>query len=185
MGILWLCEWHSIERFYFRVKRSIWTLQQISAKQLVESLEQSERQRIAERSDDDVEEEEDEDEKLDSDLLIHRILLLRSWLFHFVGNVHSYFMTRVLHSTEIELRCVSVRQLKLVLWDNFSFQQRPVCGSRHGRDHFRPLRIYWPDLRPLFPPSLCQGAKGGRGQGPRPLPETPRVLLFRSREAGQ
>ncbi|CAB4069561.1 TUBGCP5 [Lepeophtheirus salmonis] len=33
-----------------------------------------------------------------------KILLLRAWLFHFVGSIHSYFMTRVLHSTELELK---------------------------------------------------------------------------------
>ena len=32
---------------------------------------------------------------------LHRIILLRSWLLHFIGNVHDYFMTRVLQSTQI------------------------------------------------------------------------------------
>ena len=43
-------------------------------------------------------------EVLSDETRIHRILLLRSWLFHFVGSMHSYFMTRVIHSTELELR---------------------------------------------------------------------------------
>ena len=32
---------------------------------------------------------------------LHRVILLRSWLLHFIGNVHDYFMTRVLQSTQI------------------------------------------------------------------------------------
>ena len=43
-------------------------------------------------------------EHMSDETKIHRILLLRSWLFHFVNTVHSYFMTRVVHSTELELR---------------------------------------------------------------------------------
>ena len=34
---------------------------------------------------------------------LHRIILLRSWLLHFISNVHDYFMTRVLQSTQLEL----------------------------------------------------------------------------------
>ena len=32
---------------------------------------------------------------------LHRVILLRSWLLHFIGNIHDYFMTRVLQSTQI------------------------------------------------------------------------------------
>ena len=34
---------------------------------------------------------------------LHRVILLRSWLLHFIGNIHDYFMTRVLQSTQIDL----------------------------------------------------------------------------------
>ena len=44
------------------------------------------------------------DQNLNDATKIHRILLLRSWLLHFVGTLHSYFMTRVVHSTELELQ---------------------------------------------------------------------------------
>ena len=47
-----------------------------------------------------------EDEEKSEKRKIHRILLLRSWLLHFVGNVHSYLMTRVLHTTQLELQGV-------------------------------------------------------------------------------
>ena len=90
-----------------RVKRSVWTLHQIEAKDLAQRLREGEalRRRMAEEEGEELEAEfqDNEDEGLSPDGLIHRVLLLRSWLFHFVGNVHSYFMTRVLHSTEIEL----------------------------------------------------------------------------------
>ena len=94
--------------FLMRVKRSVWTLHQIEAKELAQRLTEGKalRRRLAEEGEGEGSEAElldDEDEGLTPDGLIHRVLLLRSWLFHFVGNVHSYFMTRVLHSTEIEL----------------------------------------------------------------------------------
>ena len=92
--------------FLMRVKRSVWTLHQIEARELAQRLREGEalRQRMVEEGDEsEIELHDDEDEGLSPDGLIHRVLLLRSWLFHFVGNVHSYFMTRVLHSTEIEL----------------------------------------------------------------------------------
>ena len=94
--------------FLMRVKRSVWTLHQIEARELAQRLAEGEalRRRMAEERNDNSEDgelQDDEDEGLTADGLIHRVLLLRSWLFHFVGNVHSYFMTRVLHSTEIEL----------------------------------------------------------------------------------
>ncbi len=70
--------------------------------------------------------EQHNDEHLSDDSKIHRILLLRSWLFHFVNTVHSYFMTRVVHSTELELRAdlsdcsdlVRTQKMRL-LWTNY------------------------------------------------------------------
>ncbi len=35
---------------------------------------------------------------------LHRLQLLRSWLLYFVTVVHGYFMSRVLATTELELR---------------------------------------------------------------------------------
>ena len=62
---------------------------------------------------------EHEEEHLTPSLRMHRVLLLRSWLLHFVGSVHSYFMSRVLHTTELELR-EALRQcsdLDQILWE--------------------------------------------------------------------
>ena len=101
-----LAMYNQVFLFLMRVKRSVWTLHQIEAKQLAQRLREGEalRLRMAEEGEgSEAELQEDEDDGLSPDGLLHRVLLLRSWLFHFVGNVHSYFMTRVLHSTEIEL----------------------------------------------------------------------------------
>ena len=71
--------YNEIFKFLLRVKRSLWTLQQIQAKDLIG------------KGDFD-------------DNRLHRVLLLRAWMLHFLGSVHSYFMSRILHSTEIELQ---------------------------------------------------------------------------------
>ncbi len=82
------------------MKRSLWTLQQINAKELATAIHE----RVSRwRQSHCYEAADSEELLLDADHVVHRVLLLRSWLLHFVGNVHSYFMTRVLHSTEIEL----------------------------------------------------------------------------------
>lgn len=79
------------------------------AKELIEAVEKSKSNVKDATSDDDDENSgvvtnDGDQETLSNDAKIHRILLLRSWLLHFVGSMHSYFMSRVLHSTEIELK---------------------------------------------------------------------------------
>ena len=88
--------------FLMRVKQSLWALQQIKAKDLAETLGFEEEEKSFEE--DSLRRNAEEEDEDSPSLKMHRILLLRSWLFHFVGNVHSYFMTRVLHSTELELK---------------------------------------------------------------------------------
>ena len=46
---------------------------------------------------------EDEETLEEKELKLHRIILLRSWLLHFITNIHDYFMTRVVQSTQIDL----------------------------------------------------------------------------------
>ena len=95
-------KYNQIFLFLLRVKRALWTLQQINSKDLIDSLNGGDADDSS--SGDEFKDPEDSispDET--SPMKIHRVFLLRSWLFHFVGNVHSYFMTRVLHSTELEL----------------------------------------------------------------------------------
>ncbi len=81
--------------FLLKVKRALWALGRIQAKNLA----------AATATTNDLEEavKDNYDEDFPISLKIHRVLLLRSWLLHFVGNVHAYFMSRVLHSTEIQL----------------------------------------------------------------------------------
>lgn len=84
--------------FLLKVKRAMWALQRIRASDLVN--EDSERDQ-----EDSFDEDSKEFESLEQrESKVHRVLLLKSWLLHFVGNVHAYFMTRVLHSTELELK---------------------------------------------------------------------------------
>jgi hypothetical protein len=79
----------------------------IKAKDLIEAVAKA-KSNVGSDTDSDTDEKfvkkTKSDQSLTDDMKIHRILLLRSWLFHFVGSVHSYFMTRVVHSTEIELK---------------------------------------------------------------------------------
>ncbi len=96
-----LAVYNKVFRFLLRVKRAMWSLRQIQAKELISQLVKEEEKQEEEKQEDKL---EDEEERLSPSLRIHRVLLLRSWLLHFVGNVHSYFMSRVLHTTELELR---------------------------------------------------------------------------------
>ena len=82
---------------FFRVKQALWALLKIDANELVQTLNHP----IEEDLGDDSEIiEETMEEK---ELKLHRIILLRSWLLHFISNIHDYFMTRVVQSTQIDL----------------------------------------------------------------------------------
>ena len=82
------------------MKRSLWSLQSVS----LQDLENLENSMLA---------TEDlsascllsqEDVSLCSGAKQHRLQLLRSWLIFFTSSLHGYFMSRVVHSTELELR---------------------------------------------------------------------------------
>lgn len=89
--------------FLLEVKRALWSLHMINAKDLIAQLTQEE-ERLMNKTEVLEDDFEHEEEHLTPSLRMHRVLLLRSWLLHFVGSVHSYFMSRVLHTTELELR---------------------------------------------------------------------------------
>ena len=128
-----LSTYNKIFQFLLKIKHSLWALQQIDAKDLAAALEKAQKlRRIAIEEYELLGGSDDEDHleirlakvpenknvsKVHSNPVteegetkekrkIHRILLLRSWLLHFVGNVHSYLMTRVLHTTQLELQGV-------------------------------------------------------------------------------
>lgn len=94
-----LRSYNDIFLFLLKVKRSIWALQEIHAKSLASTMDDI----VHQNTSSEEENLSQEHTRTPNALKMHRILLLRSWLFHFVGSVHSYFMTRVLHSTELEL----------------------------------------------------------------------------------
>ncbi len=95
-----LAVYNKIFLFLLEVKRASWSLRQIHAKELVALLRREE----AKLEEQEEQEQSSSDGRMSPSLRVHRVLLLRSWLLHFVGNIHAYFMSRVLHSTELELR---------------------------------------------------------------------------------
>lgn len=82
--------------FLLRVKQALWALLKIDANELVQTLDRP----VEGLGDDSEIIEETMEEK---ELKLHRIILLRSWLLHFISNIHDYFMTRVVQSTQIDL----------------------------------------------------------------------------------
>ena len=82
---------------FFRVKQALWALLKIDANELVQTLNHPIEEDI--RDDSEIIEETMEEKELK----LHRIILLRSWLLHFISNIHDYFMTRVVQSTQIDL----------------------------------------------------------------------------------
>ena len=128
-----LTMYNKVFQFILKVKHSLWALQQIDAKDLAKSLKGAQNLRrdavqeyanIGDSDDDSTFDfgrskiskhknqsktrhvEISKEEEIKENRKIHRILLLRSWLLHFVGNIHSYLMTRVLHTTQLELQDV-------------------------------------------------------------------------------
>jgi hypothetical protein len=64
------------------------------AKDLIKSVERCKKNLNSSSKVDDSDEEDLEQDELSEDVKLHRVLLLRSWLMHFMGTIHSYFMTR-------------------------------------------------------------------------------------------
>ena len=91
-----------IPYIFFRVKQALWALLKIDANELVQTLDRP----VEGLGDDSEIIEETMEEK---ELKLHRIILLRSWLLHFISNIHDYFMTRVVQSTQIDLgKCIFI-----------------------------------------------------------------------------
>lgn len=80
--------------FLLSVKQALWSLLDIDANELSQTLKTE-----VVQDDSDIVEESLEDKELK----LHRIILLRSWLLHFIYNIHNYFMIRVVQSTQIDL----------------------------------------------------------------------------------
>ena len=56
----------------------------------------------------------------------HRLQLLRSWLLYFTSTIHGYFMSRVVHTTELELRenLTAATDLDMILSTHDRYLQR-------------------------------------------------------------
>ena len=56
----------------------------------------------------------------------HRLQLLRSWLLYFTSTIHGYFMSRVVHTTELELRenLTAATDLDMILTTHDRYLQR-------------------------------------------------------------
>ena len=56
----------------------------------------------------------------------HRLQLLRSWLIYFTTSIHNYFMSRVIHTTEIELKenLQTATDLDMILHVHQTYLQR-------------------------------------------------------------
>ena len=92
-----LATYSAVFQFLAGVKRSLWALQAIRPGRL---------QQMEEQYDLDVSSLSlsTQDVSLPIGCKQHRLQLLRSWLLYFTTTVHGYFMSRVVHSTELELR---------------------------------------------------------------------------------
>ena len=86
--------------FLLRVKQALWALLQINAKDLAASINNDSNYST---DNEDYSSSVIEETLEEMEGKLHRIILLRSWLLHFIGNVHDYFMTRVLQSTQMQL----------------------------------------------------------------------------------
>jgi len=90
-----LKKYNKIFNFLMTVKRSLWCLQSMSLAHLAQLDKQLEK--------DTSHIDELSDSILSSGQKQHRLQLLRAWLVYFVTLVHGYFMSRVVHSTHLQL----------------------------------------------------------------------------------
>jgi len=87
--------YNKIYLFLVGVKHSLWCLQSVSLKQVSRMDQQLEKE--------DSLNQELSDSSLTAGEKRHRVQLLRSWLLYFVTLIHGYFMSRVVHSTHLQL----------------------------------------------------------------------------------
>ena len=93
--------YNKIFNFLLKVKHSLWALLKIDCKELATTMKSEETESFDSFSIDSSSRMDESTE--DKENKLHRVILLRSWLLHFISNVHDYFMTRVLQSTQMEL----------------------------------------------------------------------------------
>lgn len=116
--------YNKIFLFLAEVKRSLWALQTVSLADLdaledrMEGAESLSLSCLA------------SDHTLDTSLCLgakqHRLQLLRAWLLYFTSTIHGYFMSRVVHTTELELRenLTAATDLDMILDTHNRYLQR-------------------------------------------------------------
>jgi len=90
--------YNSIFVFLAGVKRSLWSLQSVRLSRLAELEDRMEGTADVSLG------QSFQDSSLPLGAKQHRLQLLRSWLLYFTTTMHGYFMSRVVHSTELELQ---------------------------------------------------------------------------------
>jgi len=106
--------------FLAGVKRSLWSLQSVRLSRLAELEDSLEGQADVSLG------QSFQDSSLPLGAKQHRLQLLRSWLLYFTTTMHGYFMSRVVHSTELELqeKLKSATDLDMILSTHQEYLQR-------------------------------------------------------------
>ena len=106
--------------FLARVKRSLWSLQSVRLSRLAELEDSMEGQADLSFG------QSIQDSSLPLGAKQHRLQLLRSWLLYFTTTMHGYFMSRVVHSTELELqeKLKTATDLDMILSTHQEYLQR-------------------------------------------------------------
>ena len=109
--------------FLAGVKRSLWSLQSVRLATLAKLEERLEGQ--ADLSAASLS-QSFADSSLPLGVKKHRLQLLRSWLLYFTTTMHGYFMSRVVHSTELELQdqLKTATDLDMILATHQNYLQR-------------------------------------------------------------
>jgi len=107
--------------FLAGVKRSLWALQSVRLSTLAHLEENMEG--LADLS---STSQSFADNSLPLGVKQHRLQLLRSWLLYFTTTMHGYFMSRVVHSTELELKeqLQTATDLDMILATHQTYLQR-------------------------------------------------------------
>jgi len=106
--------------FLAGVKRSLWSLQSVRLSRLAELEDSMEGQADVSLG------QSFQDTSLPLGAKQHRLQLLRSWLLYFTTTMHGYFMSRVVHSTELELqeKLKTATDLDMILSTHQEYLQR-------------------------------------------------------------
>ena len=117
--------YNKIFLFLAEVKRSLWALQTVTLTDLEvleDKMEEAESLSLSCLSDHTL----GADKSLCTGAKKHRLQLLRSWLLYFTSTIHGYFMSRVVHTTELELRegLASATDLDMILSTHNRYLQR-------------------------------------------------------------